>query len=76
MLGEQLEFEFTTSDGLTTMICQICHGTGRHTTFLPCPECHGMGLLYCCDGLHEQPPVNTLVVDPPYVARAVPSDCD
>jgi len=43
------------------MRCDLCQGTGWYqpapefVTFLwnekiPCPECHGNGITYCCEG--------------------------
>ena len=32
------------------MICGTCHGGGSRLG-APCPECHGSGITYCCDGL-------------------------
>jgi len=44
------------------MMCEECHGTGFHRergdwwcVELPCEECGGSGISYCCDGLREQP---------------------
>jgi hypothetical protein len=43
------------------MICPRCFG--KHVeveggAVAPCPECGGLGELYCCDGLLEQDEVN------------------
>jgi RecJ-like exonuclease len=32
--------------GTNAMICEMCHGKG---SILPCPECNGSGVSYCCD---------------------------
>ena len=39
------------------MLCPRCYG--KHVVLLnaswvPCPECAGVGELHCCDGLREQ----------------------
>ncbi len=39
------------------MLCPQCYG--KHVvllngSWLPCPECAGIGELHCCDGLREQ----------------------
>lgn len=39
------------------MLCPRCYG--KHVVLLsaswvPCPECAGIGELHCCDGLREQ----------------------
>jgi DnaJ-class molecular chaperone len=47
------------------MICRRCHGKGQinryhdmervgYATHI-CPDCDGMGILHCCDGLTECP---------------------
>ena len=53
------------------MLCPRCYG--KHVVLLsgswmPCPECAGIGELHCCDGLLEQgecqyisPPANALM---------------
>ncbi len=48
------------------MKCDHCHGLGNITVYLtnnapryrldPCPQCHGSGIVSCCDGICEQPP--------------------
>lgn len=47
------------------MLCPRCYG--KHVllvsaSWVPCPECAGVGELHCCDGLREQ-------VDCDYVFR-------
>ena len=43
------------------MRCEACHGTGFHREDgwwymeLPCEECGGSGISYCCEGPKEQP---------------------
>lgn len=42
------------------LICEKCHGTGRipeGSCLLICAECNGEGIVYCCDGLQEQPSI-------------------
>ncbi len=39
------------------MLCPHCYG--KHValvggSWVPCPECAGVGELHCCDGLREQ----------------------
>lgn len=39
------------------MLCPRCYG--KHVivlsgSWVPCPECAGVGELHCCDGLREQ----------------------
>jgi hypothetical protein len=47
-----------TSEEGDGVLCENCHGKGviliagaPH----PCPECGGLGLLHCCEGLQAQP---------------------
>ncbi len=42
------------------MVCQTCSGTGRlffreYWCWISCVDCHGSGIVHCCDGLQEQP---------------------
>lgn len=48
------------------MLCQRCHGKGAVSAAFtkntpqpkwdqPCPDCHGLGVTHCCDGLVCQP---------------------
>lgn len=43
------------------MICPRCYNhhykaeSDPALADFPCPECYGIGILHCCDGLHEQP---------------------
>ncbi len=37
------------------MICFDCGGRGWVAPFELCPECYGVGVIHCCDGLMEQP---------------------
>ncbi len=48
------------------MKCDHCHGFGniavpvgspRDDTYRldPCPQCHGSGIVACCEGICEQP---------------------
>ena len=42
------------------MLCELCHGKHylvQRGMTLPCPECGGLGLLHCCEGL--QPDAET-----------------
>jgi hypothetical protein len=40
------------------VLCEHCHGKGvvlLGGAPYPCPECGGLGLLHCCEGLQAQP---------------------
>ncbi len=47
------------------MKCNHCHGFGniaimlsdkrKHYRLDPCPQCHGSGVVSCCEGVCEQP---------------------
>ena len=49
------------------MKCDHCHGFGRIALQTeppayrldPCPQCHGSGIVACCEGLCEQPSEDT-----------------
>lgn len=47
------------------MVCRRCHGKGQINLYHDiqrvgyathvCPDCEGMGIVHCCDGLTECP---------------------
>lgn len=51
------------------MKCDRCHGFGRIAVKLeppahwldPCPQCHGTGIVACCEGICEQPEASDAV---------------
>jgi hypothetical protein len=50
------------------MICEKCQGTGcgnskRYIEKLPCPDCMGTGISYCCDEAGANPPNSFDAVD-------------
>jgi hypothetical protein len=49
------------------MICEKCQGTGyannkRYIEKLPCPDCMGQGISYCCDEAGANPPNSSQAV--------------
>ena len=56
------------------MLCETCRWSGRpgfvhasrhvqhddHCGLIPCPDCGGQGIAHCCDGICEQPNVDSL----------------
>lgn len=54
-------------EGKTLMRCERCHGLGQFVLAsweiavppLPCPECGGTGVTYCCDGAPSEQPAKT-----------------